>query len=184
MEHLKSILNKSLKKIRFSSKYRLSSLLVSWDDIIGKRLSKNTCPSFIRGKTLFINVPNSMWAHSLSFMRLELIQKINRFYGETVINDIKFQYGSIYNNNKKISTDNDPYNMRDNILIELNKNEIEKINMILKEVDIDSKLKHRLKKLMITHYMSKKAQKTGTNIDKSNYIWYNLYWLWKKYERH
>ncbi|MDI3533972.1 MAG: hypothetical protein PWQ82_337 [Thermosediminibacterales bacterium] len=170
MEHLKSILNKSLKKVRFNSKYRLSSLLVSWDDIIGKRLSENTCPSFIRGKTLFINVPNSMWAHSLSFMKLELIQKINRFYGETVIKDIKFQYGSIYNNNKKISIDSDPYNTRNNVITELNENEIEKIDMLLKEVNIDSKLKHRLKKLMITHYMSKKAQKTESDIDKSKYM--------------
>lgn len=61
-----------------------------WSQIVGERISKETQPLGVRGGKLFLWVENSSWRNELTFMKKEIINRLNRSLGEKVIRDIIF----------------------------------------------------------------------------------------------
>jgi hypothetical protein len=55
----------------------------------------NTQPSVIRNRILFIKVSHPTWIQQLQFLKPTLLEKLNGFLGEPLIEDIRFRLGKI-----------------------------------------------------------------------------------------
>ena len=64
--------------------------ITQWPQIVGARIAKEAQPLGVKGGILFLQVENASWRNELTFMKREIIHKLNRTLGETVIRDIIF----------------------------------------------------------------------------------------------
>jgi len=69
-------------------KIRERSLQSHWKEIVGDTISKHTKPDGIRFGTLHVLVDSSAWLQQLTFIRSELIEKVESYVGKNVISDI------------------------------------------------------------------------------------------------
>lgn len=59
-----------------------------WGEVAGESLSRVSEPLAIRHGTLFVSIEGSVWKHQFSFMKREILERINRRVGEEIIKDI------------------------------------------------------------------------------------------------
>ena len=64
-------------------------------EIVGKSVALHAQPRSIHNRILFINVSHSTWIQQLQFLKSTLIEKINSYLGELLIEDIRFKLGKI-----------------------------------------------------------------------------------------
>jgi len=61
-----------------------------WPEVVGGQLARNTeVRSLKRGK-LFVWVKTPAWQNELSFLRAEIVRKLNEVVGEHVVEDLVF----------------------------------------------------------------------------------------------
>lgn len=73
---------------------RRHTALLGWDDIVGARIAERARPLEIRGKTLFVDVDGSAWMHELTFLKEDILRKLNeRVPGGEAIDQIVFMAG-------------------------------------------------------------------------------------------
>ncbi|MBN1825091.1 MAG: DUF721 domain-containing protein [Candidatus Eisenbacteria bacterium] len=60
---------------------RRHSALLGWEEVVGRRIAGRARPLEMRGKTLFVEVDGSAWIQELSFLREEILVKLNRRAG-------------------------------------------------------------------------------------------------------
>ncbi|GAB4338487.1 MAG: hypothetical protein Kow0037_22550 [Calditrichia bacterium] len=63
---------------------------VYWDSAVGKQIAAQTEPKKIVNGTLFVKVSNTIWRNELTFMKPDIIGKLNHKIGKNVVKDIKF----------------------------------------------------------------------------------------------
>lgn len=90
MEKLGDLLQKKYKQLDINLKLTESIIKIYYKDIVGPEIYKISNPICIKGKTLFIGVKNSVWAHHLLFFKEEIIKKINSKFKKKIIKDLKF----------------------------------------------------------------------------------------------
>ncbi len=90
-----SILDKTLKALEIDAPLKSYSVLGSWKEIVGDALALQTQPRVIRNRILFIDVSHSTWMQQLQFLKPTLLEKINVFLGEPLIQDLRFKLGKI-----------------------------------------------------------------------------------------
>jgi predicted nucleic acid-binding Zn ribbon protein len=66
-----------------------------WKDTVGATIAENTRPEAIKGKLLLVHVSSAPWMQQLQFLKPELIEKLNQTLGKDMIEDIRFQIGSV-----------------------------------------------------------------------------------------
>ena len=62
----------------------------SWENVVGKMISKHTIKLNIRKKTLFVKLDSSALKNELSFSKERIIKSLNDEVGEVVIDKIVF----------------------------------------------------------------------------------------------
>src|SRR5512137_2854130 len=92
---IRSILETTLKGLELDTQLRAYSLWGAWRDIVGESIASQTQLCAIRNKILFIDVSHPAWNQQLQFLKPTLLQKINAFLGENLIQDIRFHVGEI-----------------------------------------------------------------------------------------
>jgi hypothetical protein len=97
MNTVKNILSAALKQWGVKHKYNQQSAINHWPEIVGAEIAKHSCPTKIEYGIIVVTVANSAWCHHLSMMKQNIITKLNDFIGEKLINDIRFQAGSLKN---------------------------------------------------------------------------------------
>jgi len=84
-----------LKKLRYrlqvAKKQREFEILKDWTDIVGEKLAANTCPMYIVKGKLYIGAEGSSWFQEASYMRPEIIKRINEKFGKEAVKEIKFK---------------------------------------------------------------------------------------------
>jgi hypothetical protein len=55
---------------------QLGLIRLHWPDIVGPQLARCTNPLFIRGHTLVVGVPSSLWAQELHFFRQAIVDRV------------------------------------------------------------------------------------------------------------
>ncbi len=93
---IQSILEQTLKGLELDLPLKTSSLWRSWKEIVGDPICLHTKPHAIRNRILFITVSHSTWMQQLQFLKSSLLNKIHRFLGEPLIEDIRFKVGRIH----------------------------------------------------------------------------------------
>lgn len=90
-EKIDSILKEFVSGLNLERKIKEARLFNHWGEIVGKDISKKTEPRKLVNGVLFVRVANSAWANELSLMSPLLVEKINSFVGENIVQQIKFR---------------------------------------------------------------------------------------------
>jgi predicted nucleic acid-binding Zn ribbon protein len=92
---LHSILEQTLKGLELDVPLKIYSIWGAWKEIVGEPIALQTQPHAIRNRILLVEVSHSTWMQQLQFLKPILLGKINRFLGESLIEDIRFKVGKI-----------------------------------------------------------------------------------------
>jgi len=90
MEHISGCLEKLLKKLELDKKLLGWGVLEIWEEVVGPRIASNAKPTAYRDSKLFVEVTTTAWVHELTFMRKDILTRINARLGKSVIRDIVF----------------------------------------------------------------------------------------------
>lgn len=70
-------------------------ILARWRELVGPTLSDRTWPDGLERGLLWVRVKNSSWLHQLSFLREDLIARLQRELGDPpIVTDIRFHVGA------------------------------------------------------------------------------------------
>ncbi|MBL6730536.1 MAG: DUF721 domain-containing protein [Bacteroidia bacterium] len=87
---IKDLLNSVFKSYNQGYKYEETSVINSWEQIVGSMIAKNTSKIFINKKVLYLTLSSPALKNELRYHKLVLIDKINDFAKQKIINDINF----------------------------------------------------------------------------------------------
>ena len=66
-----------------------------WDRVVGETWARNAQPAAYKGRTLIVHVSSSTWLQELHFQKTDLIQRLNRAAGASVVEEIRFKLGKL-----------------------------------------------------------------------------------------
>lgn len=84
------LIMESLKRMGYSERIHRQSAVISWSEIVGETIAKETKALKIDNKTLVIKVHKAAWRQQLIFLKAELLKKIESDLGRGVVEDIRF----------------------------------------------------------------------------------------------
>ena len=90
-ESLKDVIDRFLKQNNLDQKYDLQSVVMIWENLLGKLIADKTLEIYINNKTLFVKLESSVIRNELSFAKSKLIKEINEMMGKEIINEIVFR---------------------------------------------------------------------------------------------
>jgi hypothetical protein len=94
-EHISDILADVLPTYRRESDTDLVQVWQVWDRVVGDVIAQNARPAAFKGKLLLVHVSSSTWIHQLQFLKEEMMAKLNKALGKSVVNDLKFKIGPL-----------------------------------------------------------------------------------------
>jgi len=94
-QSIRSVLENTLKSLEIDVSLKSYSILGAWNEIVGATVAAHSHPRSIRNRILFIDVSHSTWMQQLQFLKPTLLEKVNNFLGEPLIQDIRFKLGRI-----------------------------------------------------------------------------------------
>jgi hypothetical protein len=94
-QSIRSILEKTIKTLEIDAPLKTYSVMGAWKEIVGEAVAIHSKPYSIRNRILFIEVSHPTWMQQLQFLKLTLLEKVNHFLGEPLIQDIRFKVGKI-----------------------------------------------------------------------------------------
>ncbi len=77
------------------SMVRMWSLIKVWNEVVGETLAGRTEPLRIADDCLIVKVADSSWAHELTYLKDDLIERIGMQIEGRPIKDIRFVIGSL-----------------------------------------------------------------------------------------
>lgn len=89
------ILKSMGKKFGLEKEMLLYRLKKNWPDFVGQTLSEHTTPERLKFKTLTLRVDGPTWMHELSFLKRDMIKKINTRLGKNLVQTLHLKVGSI-----------------------------------------------------------------------------------------
>jgi len=93
-KHMKEVLKPLLKEWRIDAATREHEVFSLWERAVGENVSKSCRPAAVHQGTLVVAVRDSAWMQELQFMKDEMIKKVNKAMGGSVIKQIIFKQGS------------------------------------------------------------------------------------------
>jgi hypothetical protein len=136
-----SILEKTLKALEIDVPLKSYSIWGAWKELVGDSVALQTQPRAIRNRILFIDVSHSTWMQQLQFLKPTLLEKINNFLGEPLIQDIRFKLGKI---SPPIPTPPKTYLLEDEKLDKVTLNQVESIVQKIDDRDVRKGLREVL----------------------------------------
>jgi hypothetical protein len=141
-QRLHSILEKTLKALEIDVPLKTYSILGAWSEIVGESVAEHSQPRSIRNRILFLDVSHSTWMQQLQFLKPTLLEKVNNFLGEPLIQDIRFKLGKI---SRTMPVSTKTYSLEDERLDKATMNRIENL---LQEID-DKEVRKSLRDVFI-----------------------------------
>jgi len=92
---LGDVLQRALKRREVFVPFEDQKLLEIWRQSVGPQIAIRTHPENIKRGTLFVKVATSVWMQELQYMKKEIIERINRLYGQESVQNIRFVIGEI-----------------------------------------------------------------------------------------
>ena len=91
MRGLSDFLGDSLKALQLENKIKEQTALLVWDEIVGKQVSAAAQPEFITDGRLFVTTKSPVWANELTFLKADMISRLNKRLGGKVVKEIVFK---------------------------------------------------------------------------------------------
>lgn len=87
---MRELLNELCRRWGIEKKVREYAALSQWPHIVGEKIAQKAHPVGVEGGKLFVLVESASWRNELTFMKPEIIERLNRAVGASVIRDIVF----------------------------------------------------------------------------------------------
>ncbi len=94
-QSIQSILEKTFKTLEIDVPIKTYSIVGAWNQIVGESVAGHSQPRSIRNQILFIDVAHPTWMQQLQFLKPTLLNQVNAFLGEPLIQDIRFKLGKV-----------------------------------------------------------------------------------------
>jgi hypothetical protein len=75
------------------------SLKAKWPEIVGEQVAAHSQPIRLNFKHLLVMVDSPAWAQHLTFLKPELLEKLQRSLDKETVLGIRFKVGSLFENN-------------------------------------------------------------------------------------
>jgi predicted nucleic acid-binding Zn ribbon protein len=92
---IREVLSRWLKRQKMDQELHFYTICARWRELVGDRLAARTQPHQLKGGCLTIKVASSAWLNELSFVRMELVQRINRALGSGLITSVRLLSGTV-----------------------------------------------------------------------------------------
>lgn len=66
-------------------------LVSLWEEVVDERVKKHTEAVKVKNKTLYVQTSTSTWAQELSFLKRDILKKLNKMAGDDAFSDIRFK---------------------------------------------------------------------------------------------
>jgi len=86
-----TILKKVVRDLHLGKKLLQYEVVNEWEKIVGKKIASVTTVEKVVDGKLIVRVKSSAWRNELSFLKKEIIKKINKKFMEEIITDIIFK---------------------------------------------------------------------------------------------
>jgi len=152
---IRSVLEKTLKALEIDVPLKEYSILRGWNEIVGESVAVQAQPRSIRNRILFIEVSHSTWMQQLQFLKPTLLEKVNAFLGEPLIQDIRFKLGKI---SPAIPTPTKTHTLEDQ---KLDQGTLNRIESLLQKID-DKEVRRSLREVLIKGARLEQSRRRGT----------------------
>lgn len=85
---LKELVDKMLRSYGLGDRLDEMSLVKSWEEIVGKMIAKHTKEIYFNKGTLFVQLDSSTLRQELSYVKSDLIERLNDKAGKIMVKDI------------------------------------------------------------------------------------------------
>lgn len=89
------LLSKWLQRRKIDTDLDLHRLRNEWVELVGDRLGVRTWPKRLRDGLLTVNVASSAWQNELTFLRVDLVKRINETMDGARVKAIRFSVGPV-----------------------------------------------------------------------------------------
>jgi hypothetical protein len=94
-DSIASVLSGITRRHGMEAKLLEHKLLKHWAGIAGEQIAAHTRPDQIKFKKLYLIAESSVWIQHLTFLKPELIEKVNAAAGRPIIIDVVLRVGSV-----------------------------------------------------------------------------------------
>lgn len=89
-QSLEEIMNKLLKAYQLEGRMKEMDVISSWEELMGTAIANRTSRISIKNKVLYLEISSSVMRDELVYGKQVIIDRINQFAGEEMINDVYF----------------------------------------------------------------------------------------------
>lgn len=94
-DSIASVLSGIARRHGMEPKLLEHKLLKNWPEIAGEQIAAHTRPDQIKFKKLHLIAESSVWLQHLTFLKPDLIEKINAAAGRSLITDVVLRVGTM-----------------------------------------------------------------------------------------
>lgn len=87
------IIEQVLRNRKMWRQYQQYLIIDQWDQLVGKEIAAVSSALCLQRQVLRVRVSDSTWVYHLTLLKPQLIEKLNRYAGENIVQDIYFQIG-------------------------------------------------------------------------------------------
>jgi predicted nucleic acid-binding Zn ribbon protein len=85
---IRDILNEFLRENKLDSRFKERNLVESWEELMGKTISRATKQIYIKDGKLFVVISSSVIRNELYMLKKEIVRKLNQRVGEDIITEL------------------------------------------------------------------------------------------------
>lgn len=93
-ESIGDILAKMTRQTSLGLNLEQAKIWEHWPELAGEHLAPHCNPHNIKDGQLRITVESTVWMHKISYIKWDLIRRINRMAGKELVSDIFFRLAS------------------------------------------------------------------------------------------
>ena len=86
-EHISAILAKMKQTTALGKNLEQAKIWEHWEELAGTHLAKHCRPHSIKEEVLRIIVESPVWMHKISYLKWDLLLRINRMAGKELVSD-------------------------------------------------------------------------------------------------
>lgn len=105
---MSELLNSLIQKKGWKKQISRNRVFLLWDRIVGEDIAVHARPFVVRGRTLWLNVSDSVWMQQLQFQKMTILERVKQVLPGSSINDIRFQIDTSLGRPRPIQQSSEP----------------------------------------------------------------------------
>jgi predicted nucleic acid-binding Zn ribbon protein len=94
MQRIDRILDSIVQSMGLEKRLEENKVLTLWEEAVGRNIAMHTRPVKIKGSRLFVSADSASWRTELTFLKPEIIRRLNAMSGKVVVEEIVFVAGA------------------------------------------------------------------------------------------